>query len=108
MVAVWKIAPGENASMWDECRNRHCIAIGWLNETDYSRFKDKLAIKRALIKAKEGKGGGGAVYIWRFCREVRQGDVVVANDRLTRVVGIGRIVSSYLPPGDPRNPIKSR
>jgi HNH endonuclease len=108
MVAVWKIAPGENAWLWDQCLDRRCITIGWLNGTDYTRFKDKRAIKRALVKAREGKGGGGAIYIWRFYREVRQGDVVVANDGLSRVVGIGRIASGYLPPDHPRNPNRTQ
>jgi HNH endonuclease len=108
MIRVWKVAPGKNAGVWDECRDRRCISIDWLNGTDYRRFKDKRAIKLALIKAKEGQGGGGAVYIWRFCREIRQGNVVVANDGLSRIVGIGRIASGYLPPDDPRNPNRTQ
>jgi HNH endonuclease len=108
MVAVWKVSPGKNAGVWNDCRDRRCITIDWLNGIDYRAFKNKPEIKRALIEANEGKGGGGAVYIWRFCREIRQGDVVVANDGLSRVVGIGRIASGYLPPDDRRNPNRTQ
>jgi hypothetical protein len=104
MITVWKIAPGEGARVWDECREERCITINWLNHTNYALFSDKQEVKRALIKAKEGKGGGGAISIWHFCRSVQQGHVVVANEGLSRVVGIGLINSGYLPPDDARNP----
>jgi len=104
MTTVWKIAPGRRAAVWDDCHDRKCITINWLNQTDYSLFATKEEIKRALIKAQEGKGGGGAISIWRFTREVGQGQVVVANDGLSRVVGIGLITSGYLPSEHSRNP----
>ena len=56
MPTVWKIAPGNGACVWDDCRERKCISINWLNQTDYSEFESKKEIAKALIKAKEGKG----------------------------------------------------
>jgi 5-methylcytosine-specific restriction enzyme B len=103
MNTVWKIAPGEQACVWDECRDDKCITINWLNRKNCLDFDDKKEIRQALIKAKEGKGGGGAPSIWQFCRDVQQGHVVVANEGLSRVVGIGLVRSGYLPPGDRRN-----
>ena len=29
MTAVWKIAPGEDAMAWPECRDFGCILVGW-------------------------------------------------------------------------------
>src|SRR5258708_15873934 len=105
---VWKIAPGEGAWVWGECREGRCITINWLNSTSYSRFRDKQQVRRALIKAKQGKGGGGASSIWYFYRDVQQGDIVVANEGLSRIVGIGVVNSGYLSPEDRRNPRKNK
>ncbi len=104
MVTVWKIAPGRGASVWEDCHQRGCISINWLNQTDYLVFANKRQIRETLIKAKEGKGGGGTNSIWHFTREVGRGHVVVANDGLSRVVGMGLVTSGYLPPEHPRNP----
>ena len=104
MNAVWKIAPGEGAYVWEDCRERHCITINWLNGYDLSGFVDKQAITRALIKADPQNGIRGAASIWPFIYEVRRGDVVVANDGLSHVVGIGIVTSGYLHPAHPRNP----
>jgi hypothetical protein len=103
MITGWKIAPGEHATVWEECHQRRCITINWLNQTDLARFRSKQDIKGALLKAKEGKGRS-ANSIWQFARDVRQGHVVVANNGLSRVVGIGLVTSGYLPPDDPHNP----
>lgn len=108
MNTVWKIAPGEHACVWDECREDKCITINWLNRTNCLDFEDKHELRQALIKANEGKGGGGAPSIWQFCRKVQQGDFVIANEGLSRVVGIGLVRSGYLPPGDRRNPRKAK
>ncbi len=107
MNTVWKIAPGERAWVWDECREGKCITINWLNDKNCAAFATKDEIRRALIKAKQGKGGGGANSIWQFCREIQQGNVVIANEGLSRVVGIGLVRSGYLPPDDARSPRKN-
>jgi hypothetical protein len=106
MTTVWKIAPGERAWMWEECRDGRCITINWLNHQDFALFRDKSDVIRALTKV--GDRRGGATSIWRFCREVQQGHVVVANQGLTAVVGIGLVSSGYLAPDDPRNPRKDK
>ena len=98
-MAVWKIAPGEHASDWPEYRRRGCIGLGWLTESNYRNFNSEAAILRRLEK--HGKGtpgysGGAARMIWRFVHEVRRSDVVVANDRYSRVVGIGVVQGDYL------------
>ncbi len=104
MPTVWKIAPGNGACVWDDCRERKCISINWLNQTDYSEFESKKEIAKALIKAKEGKGGGGADSIWPFVKDVRRGHVIVANEGRSRVKGIGIVRSEYLAPDHQHNP----
>jgi hypothetical protein len=81
MAKAWKIAPGDHAKAWPECREWGCILIGWRKLGDYSRFKSREAIQNALKE-----------------------DLVIANDGRGAVVGIGVIKSEYLAPKSPRNP----
>jgi hypothetical protein len=104
MVAVWKIAPGTRAGVWPDCYERGCISVNWLNDLDFSSFRDRKEISRALKKVDPDEGVGGAPSIWRFTYEVKKGHIVVANAGLSRVMGIGVITSGYLPPDDPPNP----
>lgn len=106
VVNVWKVAPGNNAYMWDECRESHCITINWLNDRNLSDFATKEDIKRALPK--KGRDSRGAPYIWQFVHDLRPGHVIVANNGLSCVEGIGIVKSGYLHPHHPKNPRKSK
>ena len=100
---VWKIAPGEQARVWEDCLESGCITINWLNDLNFNDFSSKREITRALVKAKEG-GEGGAPFIWHFVHDIKKKDVVVANDGRSRAVGIGIITSDYLHPKHRKNP----
>ena len=99
---IWKIAPGPQAKHWDLFHDRECIAIAFLNNTDLRSFSDMDGLKQALLNAGEKSGSAGA--IWRFTHRMRPGDIVVANKGIDSIVGIGRILSDYIPPKDPSNP----
>jgi AAA domain (dynein-related subfamily) len=103
-VNVWKIAPGPEAQYWDMCRDNDCIVVHWIDKVDFRDFKDREVIKEALIST--GQRTGGAGQIWRFTHAMNQGDVVVANQGVDTVAGIGRIKSDYIPPTDVNNPSK--
>jgi hypothetical protein len=107
MAQVWKIAPAEHADLWDMCRDRSCILIGWRGLRDYRKFKSEKAILRALGGG-PGDGSGAARSIWRFTNEVKPFDIVVANQGRAAVVGIGIIKSDYLSPRSPKNPSQSK
>jgi len=108
MVRVWKIAPGNRAMFWDDCRSRKCISINWLNKTDLSIFPMMKDIRRALRKLKPANESRGANSIWRFANEIHQGHVVIANEGLSFVRGIGVVRSGYIPPDDIRNPNRNQ
>jgi len=99
---VWKIAPGLNASAWEECHARQCISINWLNGFDLSEFSHDEVIHK-LEEFNEGKGGSAST-IRSFIHEVKPRDIVVANRGLSGVVGIGVVRSSYLAPTHKKNP----
>jgi hypothetical protein len=92
--------------MWEECRESHCITINWMNDRNLNDFATKEDIRLALSKEKDGHGG--APFIWPFVHELRLGDIVVANNGLSRVEGMGIVKSGYLPPRHPKNPRKSK
>jgi len=99
---IWKIAPGPQAKYWDQCRENKCIAISFLNDVDFRSFKDRDAIKQALVES--GQKAGNDLAIWRFAHRMKPGDIVVANQGVSGIVGIGIIESDYIAPTDPNNP----
>jgi len=107
MSQVWKIAPGENASHWNMCREQGCILLGWRDLKDYGKFNSKDAILKALT-GKPGAGAGAASSIWAFSRKIKPSDIVVANKGRSSVVGIGIVTSEYLAPSSPKNPSQSK
>ncbi len=104
-ICVWKVAPGNRAYMWEECLASGCITINWMNKRNLDEFSTQPQIRLALSKLKDGHGG--APYIWRFVKKIRPGHVIVANNGLSRVVGIGKVTSKYLHPNHPENPRRS-
>lgn len=110
MVQAWKIAPGEGAEDWELFRDHGCIGLGW-QLADYSRFGSEVEVLAALEqeygKGKKGYGAGAAKIVWRFIKEVKPQDIVVANQGYNRVVGIGVITSEYLTPTSKQNPIRN-
>ena len=101
---VWKVAPGEDAKIWDMCRDNRCIAIGWLDNVDYTAYGTEKDLRQALSAA--GQGVGGASSIWRFVHDIEPSHIVVANKGNGEVVGVGIVDSKYLTPQDANNPSK--
>ncbi len=104
---VWKIAPGTGAEDWPESLEYECIGLGWIRLPDFRIFHSHAEVLSALIDAypspneKEGHRGGAATSIWYFVDahdndqlHVQEGDIVVANQGRSRVVGIGVVTSS--------------
>ena len=96
-VGYWKIAPGEQAEQWDECRDNGFIALGWDDLGDISGLtKPEFEGRRdELVAAKPDWTKTGANQVWKFLRAVKNGDRVVANCGTGEVVGIGTITGDY-------------
>ena len=97
-IRYWKIAPGENACKWDECREGGYIAIGWGLVGDLTEFENKgdLRTKFEEIR-KEHKSWklGGINQLWIFSKIIKTGDRIIANRGLSEVVGIGTVSGEY-------------
>jgi len=92
----WKIAPGENAWQWKECREGGFIAIGWDDMGDVSRMSDAefKARRDELIATHDDWTQDGVDQVWEFAH-IREGDRIVANRGTTEVLGIGTVTGPY-------------
>jgi len=97
-VGYWKIAPGENAWQWEECRDQGFIAIEWDELGDISDF-DILDFQKHRAKLiaqhpewKWNKSGVDQVYTFA---QIKPGDHIVANKGKTKVLGIGTVTGNY-------------
>jgi hypothetical protein len=95
MPRYWKIAPGESAWQWDEARDGAFIAIGWSELGDISGISEDEFDRRAgeLLKA-HPDWGSGIKQVWTFAH-IEPGDHVVANQGITKVLGIGSVTGPY-------------
>lgn len=94
---IWKIAPGDKGMYWRECRDGNYICVGWdelgdLTELDtkekfIAATKDKF---EELYKHKP-KRSAKINELWNF-RSLKPGDVVVANNGVSEILGVGDVV----------------
>ncbi len=98
----WKIAPGEDAWQWEECREEGFIAIGWSALGDLSGLtREEFEARRdELLPEQPDWSREGVEQAWKFA-QVREGDRVVANRGTAEVLGIGTVTGPYyFVPGD--------
>jgi 5-methylcytosine-specific restriction protein B len=95
---VVKVAPGERAAYWDECRENGYICIGWDELGDLSRFAGREEFRKAFddqfseeYHGNKSKLSVKANEVWTF-RELEPGDTVIANRGTSQVVGIGTVI----------------
>ncbi|MBO0729010.1 MAG: AAA family ATPase [Acidimicrobiaceae bacterium] len=95
---VVKVAPGERAAYWDECRDNGYICIGWDELGDLSRYASQEEFRKAFndqfseeYRGNKSKLSVKANEVWTF-RELEPGDTVIANRGTSQVVGIGTVI----------------
>lgn len=98
MVKMWFVRPGENAFLWNDCKDNNCIAIGWDNEDGYLKYTSLSDVKNA------GHGSNNANSIWYLYNDIKIGNIVVAIKGNNSILGIGKVTSGYIGPNDPKNP----
>jgi len=98
VVNIWLIRPGEKAYLWDDCKNKKCIAIGWDNEDGYLKYKSLKDVKNNHYSNYDANA------IWSFYKEIEIGDVIVAPGGINSVLGIGKVTSDYIDSKDSNNP----
>lgn len=92
----WLIAPGENARLWDDFYNNNIIGIGWDDLGDYSKYKNKRdKFNKDFLKVYGEEKKRSTTQVWRFYKEIQEGDYVIAKNGLYQILGIGIIESDY-------------
>jgi 5-methylcytosine-specific restriction protein B len=91
---IVKIAPGNDARFWDQCRDGGYVCVGWDEVGDLKQFESKEQFKQAFVNAfsdySPSKATAKANELWTLM-ELQPGDIVVANQGIDRVVGIGEV-----------------
>lgn len=95
---VFKIAPGEGAKYWDECLKQGFICIGWGDVGDLRQFGSKEEFRKQFAECfgetynnHEPTISRKANEVWTL-RELKPGDVVVANQGMSHVLAIGEVL----------------
>jgi len=93
-VRFWKIAPGENAEFWEECRAGGYICIGWDALGDLTQYNDRPSLLKAFVRTQPKDNRNKVSEVWRF-RHLEEGDLIVANRGMKSIVGLGRVKGPY-------------
>ncbi|MFJ9380085.1 McrB family protein [Streptomyces sp. NPDC101455] len=94
---IWKIAPGERASLWDDCRTNRRIRIGWDEVGSLGQYESDQELKEALNQYWPGSAGANlrlARQMLAF-RDLEPGDLIVANRGKSEVLAVGTIAEGY-------------
>lgn len=94
---IWLIAPGENARLWEEFKKEGIAAIGWDSLGDLRRYHSKREIEDALHAERDSdaRPRNNALACWDFLKEIKVGDLILAKDGQSKIVGLGRVKSGY-------------
>ena len=94
-VRVLKVAPGENAALWEKCLQEGTIVIGWGSLGDLSDVNSLDEVKARMENAghydTKSKSSEKSGEVWRF-RSARVGDLIVANKGASQILAVGTVV----------------
>lgn len=93
----WKLAPDENAKLWDDWLAGGFASIGWNELGDLSRasYEEFCRRRDRMVSETEGMKADRLNQVWKVAHEIREGDKIVANDGTRRVVGFGTVTGPY-------------
>jgi len=95
---VLKIAPGEQANLWQDCLDHGYMRVGWDQLGDLTLFEDLAALRAGMAKHFPETNKSQVTRNSRGLLEFRtlgEGDVIVANRGTKVAIGLGRVKSGY-------------
>ena len=97
-VRYWKIAPGRNASEWDEWKAQNLVSISWEGVGDLTG-KTKGELHQLYEQTMENNpdlewGQGGEDQLWSFLN-IKIGDRIIANKGIDEILGYGTVIDNY-------------
>lgn len=90
-----KVAPGEGARYWQDCMASGVMVVGWDAVGDLRAHASREAFERAFEERYSARYQGNRTRIVRaarklwLLRDLRAGDVIVANRGIREVLGVG-------------------
>ncbi len=92
----FKIAPGREANLWEECRTGGCIAVAWDDLGDVGGLsRDEFNARMDLVRQSDPSITKQAMWqVWTMSR-LKKGEHVLANRGTTAVLGFGEVVGDY-------------
>ncbi len=95
---VWIYAPGGQASEFARDRELGLARVYWDEITDIRSYATREALFAAL-QEQRGKDAPSPIHdswsLWRFAREVKPGDIILARRGLRTIVGVGEVSEPY-------------
>jgi 5-methylcytosine-specific restriction protein B len=92
---IVKVAPGEDAKYWDDCRTNGYICVGWDEVGDLREFSSKDEFRarfgETTTYTTEAKTTAKANELWTLI-ELEPGDIVIANKGTSRVLAVGTVI----------------
>jgi 5-methylcytosine-specific restriction protein B len=85
----WQIAPGEKARLWEDCKTKNIIRIGWNELPDISNIKNEQDLLEIYNDTFDNGNKVDFRMLANFVFKVKAGDYVVANRGKKGVMGIG-------------------
>lgn len=92
-IRYWKVAPGGNASMWEESRVNKFIAIGWNELGNLSdRSLDEIGED---LKRQHPDSYIAIMNQFKNFLSIKEGDIIIANKGYSKIVGMGTVKGPY-------------
>jgi hypothetical protein len=95
---AYKIAPGEGAKYWDECREDGYICVGWGEIGSLEQFDNKEEFEEAFRETfypelydTEQKISQKSSEVWTLT-QLEPGDLIIANRGINEVLAVGEVV----------------
>lgn len=99
MSRFWMVRAGEGGRLVSEFDSANCVAIGWQEMGDLSRFKSLGELKSEVTRVYPGdhpsKAANAAAMLWKFKEEMSVGDDVVTYNPIQREYLVGKIKGDY-------------
>jgi len=89
----WKIAPGEKASDWEFQKKMGITAIGWNELGDLTGVPIEDVHERIRDKFQSSIANVGPQF--KNFLSIKQGDIIIANKGMSKIVGIGKVTGGY-------------
>jgi 5-methylcytosine-specific restriction protein B len=98
---IYKIAPGENANLWNECLSGGYIAVGWPKvgsldafenyESFYERFQRDYAESYGDSPAGKATLTRKSKEVWTL-QQIEPGDLIIANRGTSHILAVGEVL----------------